>query len=504
MPQSPPLLTTRGVVKRYGPVVALADANLTVASGEVHALLGANGAGKSTLVKVLTGVVAADEGAIEVGGNQLRMTKPSDASAAGVATVFQDPSLAPDLTVAQNLRLSRIEGSAIRPWLERLSVGDVDFGERIANLPLPTLRMLDLARALASDPLLLMLDEITAALPSKLAERVFDVIRERRERERSVLFISHRLGEVLAHCDQVTVLRDGRDVASFPAAEGNEARLVQEMLGERAAAAIEEGGPAATERTGPEGPVRLEGRELRLGKRLNGLSLQVHAGEIVGVVGLEGQGEKVLFDVLAGERRPDAGELLIDGEPLTARSPYDAIRRGVVLVPAERFDALLPKRPTSENLSTPLYNRMRRWLLRDEADERRRVNDAIGRLSIDMRAGRQVRRLSGGNQQKVSVGRWLAAGFHTLLCFDPTRGIDVGTKQQIYELLKELAEEGSAVLFYTSELEEVPLVCDRVLVLHDGRIVHEQDAATADESTLLTAAHELGHEDNEGHEEAST
>ena len=489
----PPLLAARGVAKSYGPVVALQSVDLTVGAGEIHALLGANGAGKSTLVKILAGVIAPDRGDIEVEGRAVRIAKPAEARRHGLATVFQEPALIPDLTVTENLRLTGTPVKKVTEWLEEMDLGGVDLDELVRDLPLPTLRMLDLARSLADDPLLLMLDEITAALPADLAQTVFDVMARWKERGRSVLFISHRLAEVLAHCDRTTVLRDGREVAAFVPGEGGERRLVQAMLGEAARVS-----PAEVERAGEGrqlGEVVFEARDLTVGERLQGVSLQVRAGEILGVAALEGQGQEILFQVLAGIRKPGGGEVVVDGKPLVAHSPFDAIRRGVVLVPADRRDALLPKRAVRENLAVPLYNRPSRWSLIDGRSERQKVNRAIERLSIDTRAQRQARRLSGGNQQKVTIGRWLTAGFKTLLCFDPTRGIDIGTKQQIYELLHELAAEGIAVVVYTSELQEIPLVCDRVVVMYGGRLVHEQDAASADEATLLAAAHGLEREE---------
>jgi ribose transport system ATP-binding protein len=220
------------------------------------------------------------------------------------------------------------------------------------------------------------------------------------------------------------------------------------------------------------------------------VSFSVRAGEILGVVALEGQGQDRLFDLLAGERQPTSGEILVAGQPRHFRSPYDAVRENVVLVPGDRLLSLLPSQSVQHNLAAPLFNRIRRWG-RIPRDERQRVDNAIARLSIDTRAAAQVRRLSGGNQQKVVVGRWLVAGFRTLLCFDPTRGIDIKTKHDIYALLAELAASGAAILYYTSELAEIPLVCDRVIVLHGGRIVDEQAAASATESSLLTAAHGL-------------
>jgi len=480
------LLETKAVAKSYGSVVALRSVDLTVQPGEIHALLGANGAGKSTLVKILSGVIAPDSGTISVNGRSVTMRRPPEALKAGLATVYQDPALVPDLTIAQNLTLTAIDEDAVRSRLTAMGLGRLDFDAQIRDLPLEVLRLLDLARALAHDPQLLLLDEITAALPSDQAEHVFGIMQEWKEKGRSVLFITHRLAEVLSLCDQATILRDGRTVAQVEPRQSGERGLVTPMLGE-VAAELE----AATSRViSQEAPINLATADLYSGGKVNGISFELRAGEILGIAALEGQGQDRLFELLSGDRRPDRGEVIVNGSPLRARSPYDAIRRGVVLVPSDRVLALLPKRSVRENLAIPLYNRVQRWLGL-VGDEDTRTNKAIERLSIDTRAHRQVRRLSGGNQQKVVIGRWLANGFRTLLCFDPTRGIDIHTKRQIYDLLKEVADTGASVLVYTSELPEIPLLCDRVLVIYNGRIVHEQDAATATEEVLLSAAHGL-------------
>jgi ribose transport system ATP-binding protein len=494
------LLEVRNVAKRYGPVVALKSADLVVEPGEIHALLGANGAGKSTLVKILTGVIRHDSGTIAVNDQPVRIGSPEGARKVGFAPVFQDPALLPDLTVAQNLVLTRTDIAATREWLERMEL-TVDLTAMTAELPLPTLRMLDLARALARDPELLMLDEITAALPSDLAEKVFAVMREWRDRGRSVLFITHRLAEVTAICDRASVLRDGRTVGTLVPRTGEEEKIVELMLGEsrtKLAQSIEAevsgAGAASIEATAPvvaAGEAQLQVRNLVVGDAEDGVSFELRAGEILGVAALEGQGQDLLFDYLAGERKPAGGEMVVAGRPFSPRNPYEAIRNGVVLVPADRMLALLPQRPIRENIAAPLFNRITRWGPINRGDERRRVQNAIDRLSIDTRAQRQARRLSGGNQQKLTIARWLAAGFTTMLCFDPTRGIDVGTKRQIYALLRELAEAGAAVLLFTSELQEIQLVCDRTIVVYRGAVTGEMPASEADEAALLKAAHGL-------------
>ncbi|HEY4753299.1 MAG TPA: ATP-binding cassette domain-containing protein, partial [Candidatus Limnocylindrales bacterium] len=236
---------------------------------------------------------------------------------------------------------------------------------------------------------------------------------------------------------------------------------------------------------------RLSVRGIGDGHKLHDVSFDVHPGEVVGVVALEGQGQDELFDILAGSTRPATGELVVDGKPVTFRHPADAIRAGVVYVPADRAEALLMQRSVRENIAMPFVTRLPDWGLINSRAERRTVDEAVAKLQIDARAGNEVRRLSGGNQQKVTIARWVARGVETMLCFDPTRGIDIRTKQQIYVLLRDLAEAGAAVLLYTSELKEVQLVCDRAVIIFGGRIVGEIEGAVADESRLLRAAYNL-------------
>lgn len=486
MTDSHPLLTTTTIAKAYGPVVALRSVDLTVRRGEIHALLGANGAGKSTLVKILAGVQSADSGAVAVDGRPMHFRTPADAINAGVATVFQDPALIPDLTVEENLRLSQIDQAKFQSWLARFDLGQLDLGALVCELPLEALRMVDLARAISRDPHVLLLDEITAALTADQAERVFALLAEWKAQGRSAVLITHRLAEVMRVCDRATILRDGRNVAVLETANVDEHRLVEAMLGAPAERI------AADHRREQQmlGEVAFEVRALSAKTMVRDIGFSVRKGEILGVVALEGQGQDRLFELLAGARQPSAGEILVGGQPQRFHSPYDAVQAGVVLVPGDRLRALLPNQPVRHNLAVSLFTRIRQWL-RLPTDEQPRVAAAIDRLAIDTRAAAQVRRLSGGNQQKVVIGRWLVAGFRTLLCFDPTRGIDIKTKREIYTLLRELAANGAAILLYTSELAEIGLVCDRVIVLHGGRIVDEQDAALATEASLLTAAHGL-------------
>ena len=491
MSDSTPLLEVRDVAKRFGAVIALKSATLNLVRGEIHALMGANGAGKSTLVKILTGVHPADAGTITINGATRVFRSPAEARRAGIVSVYQDPALVPDLTISQNMRLADVPLATVRSTFSDLGIEDLDPNALVRDLPYPILRLIDLARALASDPTLLILDEITAALPANLADRVFAVMRSWRERGNSVIFISHRMAEVGALCDRATVLRDGVTVGVIDTAPGSGERIVSLMLGLDPTKITLSESAQRQDRSGDDGLAALEVRDLCYGHRLKNVSFSLRAGEILGVAALEGQGQQELFDCIAGVTRNDGGEIAVHGQKLKLNHPGDAIAAGLVLVPANRLQALLPQRSIRENVALPLVRNPSNWGLINARAERQRVSNAVKRLQIDTRAESQLRRLSGGNQQKVVIARWIATGFQTLLCFDPTRGIDIGTKHQIYRLLREMADSGSSVLLFTSELPEIALVCDRTIVVFGGEIVAEMPASEADEETLLRAAHGL-------------
>jgi ribose transport system ATP-binding protein len=407
-------------------------------------------------------------------------------------SVYQEPSLIPDLDIRSNLRLTATPVDAFRHWANELGLSRLDLSATARALPLASLRIIDLARALAIRPDVLMLDEMTAALPANLTERVLEVVGRQRGGEQAIIFISHRMIEIAAVCDRATVLREGVTVGVVDVAAGSEERIVELMLGE----IVRDLPPSLAEAEGPapsraEVPPRLSARAISSGTKLSDVSFDLRPGEVLGVVALEGQGQDELFNVLAGAERPSGGQLVVDGQPVSFRHPADAIRAGLVYVAADRAEALLPQRSVTENISLPVASRIRGWGLIDLGGERKRVSQAVDTLQIDARAAGEVRRLSGGNQQKVTIARWVAGGVRTMLCFDPTRGIDIRTKHQIYLLLRELASAGASILLYTSELKEVQLVCDRAIVIFGGRVVAEIDAADADEPTLLRAAYNL-------------
>ena len=485
------LLEATGIAKTYGAVVALKSASLAVRPGEVHALMGANGAGKSTLVKILTGAVRPDRGTIAVRGRERTVHSPGEARRGGLVSVYQEPALIPDLDIRDNLRLTQTPLEPFRHWLHELGLTDLDLADQARRVPLASLRVIDLARALAIDPDVLMLDEMTAALPANLTERVLEVVARRRGGDKSVIFISHRMIEIAAVCDRATVLREGVTVGVVDVNPGSEERIVELMLGQAVQGMPDRGAAAGAGAAGPERTPRVSARNLAAGTRLEDVSFDLYPGEVLGVVALEGQGQDELFNVLAGADRPSGGELQVDGAPVSFRHPADAIRAGLVYVAADRAEALLMQRSVRENIALPFTASLRSWGAIDLRSERAKVNDAIQALQIDTRAQGEVRRLSGGNQQKVTIARWVAGGVQTMLCFDPTRGIDIGTKQQIYVLLRDLAEAGAAVLLYTSELKEIQLACDRAIVIFGGRVVAEVPVEDADEPTLLRAAYNL-------------
>ena len=479
------LLSIKGLEKSYGSVIALKNANFEVSPGEIHALLGANGAGKSTLVKILTGVITSNNGTISLNGKQQTFSSPDDARKNGIAPVFQDPALIPDISIQRNLTLTGTNQARFISELAAMGL-KVNLNEIAANIELPLLRMIDLARALSHDPELLILDEITAALPIDLAEKVISVMNNQKAKGKSVIFISHRLAEIEEICDRATVLRDGINVDTFDASQGSEERIVKAMLGDKNRENLND---SRSSKSNISNETFLEIKGISGGKHLKDLSFTIKKGEVLGVAALEGQGQDLLFEILAGESNPESGDILINGKKVIFSHPSDAIKLGISYVPGDRKSALMPQRSIRENLALTRFRGISKWGFINSKDEELRVDDAVSSLQIDTRAKSQVKRLSGGNQQKVTIGRWVTTGFDLLLCFDPTRGIDVGTKQQIYELVREFADQGKSVLLFTSELREIQLACDRAIVIYEGKVQADLPIEKCDEENLLNAAH---------------
>ena len=356
------VLDATGISKAYGAVVALRDASLSVRPGEVHALMGANGAGKSTFVKILTGAVRPDSGRIALRGRDSAAHSPREARRMGLVSVYQEPSLLPDLDLRSNLRLTETPVEAFRHWMDELGHAQLDLSTVTREVPLASLRIVDLARSLAIEPDVLLLDEMTAALPADLTEHVLDVISRQRGGNKSVIFISHRMIEIAAICDRATVLREGVTVGVVDVAPGSEDRIVELMLGqidvlpER----TDDAGRAAAARDA-DTPARLAVNGLGSGTALEDVSFSVYPGEVLGVVALEGQGQDELFDILAGAIRPSRGEVQVDGNAVSFRHPADAIRAGLVYIAADRAEALLMQRSIRENVALPYFAGFRSW-----------------------------------------------------------------------------------------------------------------------------------------------
>jgi ribose transport system ATP-binding protein len=486
-----------GVDRAFGGVQALRDASFAARPGEIHALAGENGAGKSTLIKVLCGLVSADRGEVEILGHHVRrVVEPAARRRLGVATAFQELSLLPDLTVAENLlldspprgRLGLVRRAALAPEagavLRRFGVDYIDPRAVATDLSVAHQQVVELVRVLATDPRVLILDEPTAALPDRQVEWLSGHMRRLRDAGRCVIFTSHRWREIETLADRVTVFRNGTHVATRD--RMTEAEAVTLMSGR----SFEGSYPDVT--TVPRGEGALRVSDLR-GGRLAGVTFELRRGEILGVGGLAGQGQRDLFFTLFGAKRAAGGEIRLGGAPVTLRRPADAIRSGVGIsyVPEDRkAEGLFLSLSIRDNIALPtLWRRSAGGFVRRGA-ERAAVAAMVEQLRIG--GGRSTTRavgtLSGGNQQKVVMARWLLTDANILLLYDVTRGVDAATKHDIYQLIADLARAGKAILFYSSETEEIANLCHRVLVLREGRIAAELDGPVGDAERIVAAA----------------
>jgi ribose transport system ATP-binding protein len=483
-----------GIVKEFPGVRALSGVDLDVRQGEVHCLLGQNGAGKSTLIKVLAAAHQPDEGTILLDGEPVTLGSPQAALRAGIATIYQELDLVPELSVAENIFLghelsaggfsqrSRANRAA-RDLLRRLGHGEISPTRTVASLSPANRQIVSMARALSRDTRVLILDEPSAVLDQGEVANLFRVIRGLTAEGVAVVYISHRLDEIRQIGDRITVLKDGRTVATgLPVADTPTADLIKLMTGR----AIEYVFPPRP--TGPvDGPVVLEVDGLSLAGVFHGVDLTVRAGEIVGLTGLVGAGRSEILETVYGARRPTAGSVRVDGRPLRRGSVTAAVKAGVGLAPEERkSQGLLLDEAVYRNITVSSLGAFARAGFLNGAAERRRARELTG--SLDVRpAGveRAVRTLSGGNQQKVVLARWLLRECRVLLLDEPTRGVDVGARSEIYQLIRRLADSGVAVVVVSSEVEEVLGLSDRVLVVREGEIVREAAATELDESTVL-------------------
>ncbi len=504
------LLRMEGISKAFPGVNALQNVDFAVAEGEIHALVGENGAGKSTLMKVLTGALLPDAGRIYLRGQPVAIDSPRTAQALGISMIHQELSLIPYLTVGQNIFLGREPRRGplgLIDWprlyrqaqelLDRLNV-DVDARAEVQGLSIAQQQMVEVAKALAlntgaaadgdtgersAGAALIAMDEPTSALTERETEILFDVMRSLKAQGVSLIFISHRLEEIFRICDRLTVLRDGQLIDTRPIGELDADQVVRMMVGRQLGdmyphAAVERGAPVLT------------ATDLADGRELHGVSLTVHAGEIVGIAGLVGAGRTALAETLFGIRPATAGEIRLSGQPLKLRGPGDAIRRGIGFVPEDRKQqGLFLNMAVRDNVVISAMQRVTRLGFLNFARIDELAGEFVRKLNIRTPSLRQrVRNLSGGNQQKVIMARWLTLNPKVLILDEPTRGIDVGAKAEIHAIMSELVAQGVAVLMISSELPEVIGVSDRVLVMRQGRITGEFSREQANEDAIMRAA----------------
>jgi ribose transport system ATP-binding protein len=499
-----PLLRMEGISKRYGGVRALDGARLECARGRIHAVLGENGAGKSTLIKVLAGVVQPDVGTIELAGAPIALSGPVAASRAGIVSVFQELSLLPDLTVADNIGITdpprrwglidhRAQRRRAEQALARVGAEEIHPLAPVRDLPLSRRQLVEIAKALARDPKILLLDEATSALTAADVASVFRVLRQLRDDGMAIVFISHRMNEIAEIADDCSVYRNGCHVASFEAGSKSPGEIIEMMIGREHNSAF----PPRPTREAPEAsePPALKVTKLSWTGRLRNIDFEIRPGEVVGLGGLDGQGQRDLLLALFGALTGVTGTVEINGAPVKLSSPRSTRLRGggIALVPEDRkTEGLLLPMSVRDNLSLAAIDQFGRFGLIDRGAEDAAIAEMIRLLRIrtDGLDG-PVAALSGGNQQKVVIGKWLMTRPQIILLNDPTRGIDVGTKQELYRLLHDLSLERRAILFYSTDYDELIGCCDRVLILYDGEIVRvlERDALT--EHNIVAGAHNL-------------
>jgi ABC-type sugar transport system ATPase subunit len=497
MSRTPPadeIIRLEHVTKRFGGITAVNDVSFGIARGEIHAVVGENGAGKSTIMKMLAGVHRPDGGTLLLRGEPVTVADPLHARELGVSIVFQELNLFPHLTVAANVfanrELTRGAGlldersmmAATRDVLAQMGVS-LDSHARVGRLSVAEKQLVEIARTLEQQSDIIIMDEPNSALSAAETERLFELLRRLRDKGLTIIYVSHRLEEVFAIADRISVIRDGRYQGTSRVAETTIPAIIAQMIGRRLDETFPQREPVAA-----DAPTTVAVKGLRIGSNVGPIDFSVRAGEILGFAGLEGAGVDEVFHVLFGLIKPSSGEVVYKGHNTAARSPFEAIRQGFALIPANRRDeGLMTSWSIRRNASLAVLDKLLDRLgMIDRSRERGLATDYVRTLhvatdSIDKR----VVNLSGGNQQKVVVAKWLATGPEILILNDPTRGIDVGAKTEIYALCDELARQGLALLFTSSEIEETLGVCDRVLVFHKGRVIREFARGEASKADVM-------------------
>lgn len=491
------LVNMVGIEKSFPGVHALSNCHFELRSGEVHALVGENGAGKSTLMKILAGVYQKDAGQVLVHGKEVEIHNPREALQHGIAMIHQELNLVPHLSVAQNIYIGREPRAGLPFWLDERKINadatqllasmhlPFDPKTRVANLSVAQQQMVEIAKALSMDAEVLIMDEPTAALTESEIEELFRIIRQLKKQGVGIVYISHRLEELKIITDRVTVMRDGQYIATGETAETSVDQIISWMVGRT----IFESSPELPKDANQ--PIVLEVRNLNRGKALKEINFAVKRGEIVGFAGLMGAGRTEVARAIFGADKIDSGEILRNGVPVRIHSPQDAVRHGIGYLSEDRKRyGLLVGLNVETNIVIAAYNRFLRWLGVVDGGGTRAVADKyVQALSIKTPStGQLVRNLSGGNQQKVVIGKWLTADTDILIFDEPTRGIDVGAKSEIYKLLNELVAQGKSVIMISSELPEVLRMSHRIIVMCEGRITGELSAGEADQERIMRLA----------------
>lgn len=489
-----PLLEARGIGKQFPGVRALGNVDFSIEKGQVVSLLGENGAGKSTLMKILAGVQPPDEGEIFIDGSKVTIDSVQEGLDLGIALIHQELNLATNLTVAANIFLGRephragwiendrLESEATR-YLDLVGL-EVDPSTPVSSLPIGKQQLVEIAKALSIDANILIMDEPTSSLSTGEAQRLFEVIDDLRGRGTSIIYISHRLGEVKQLSDRVVVLRDGRNAGELEKEEIDHDRMISLMVGREFSDFYQH---SPRER----GKERLAVRDFRSSEFPDStVTFSIRSGEIVGVAGLIGAGRTSLLEAIFGIAPSPGGDLFINGEKVVVKSPAEAISTGMALVPEDRKQqGLMVEMEVGRNLILPSLRNKHRCGFVSDAAEKEVATRLIGQIRIKTSSTEQiVRFLSGGNQQKVVLGKWLELEPAILLLDEPTRGVDIGAKQEIYSLMEQLAQRGVAILFVSSEMEEILGMSDRVLVMHEGRITGELGRDRLGEEAVMKLA----------------
>jgi rhamnose transport system ATP-binding protein len=492
------LLKLTEITKSFGGVQALKGVSFDLRAGEVHALIGENGAGKSTLIKIITGAHTADHGTVEIQGQLQGVIDPARAKALGIAAIYQQPALFPDLTVAENIALGLEPGGGWRRvrWkarrdrarrlLDRIGAG-IDPDREVGRLSMPEQQLVEIARALGAEARIVIMDEPTASLSDKEVENLFRVIRDLKAHGVGIIYISHRLEELPQVADRATALRDGALVGTRPMAKVTRAELIRMMVGRELSAVFPK---LSVER----GEIVLDVRSLHCrAAGIKHVSLTIRAGEILGLAGLVGAGRTELAGVLFGLTPADAGEILLQGRPVVIRTPARAVDLGIACVPEDRRrHGVILEMPVAGNCTLATLKAISVFGLLDFGRERSIAEGFVRQLGIKTpRIQTPVGNLSGGNQQKVALARWLAADPKVLILDEPTQGVDVGAKAEIHRLMGELAARGMAILMISSELPEILGMSDRIVVMHRGTVAGILDRAYATQEAILELA--LGH-----------